>query len=150
MERKISPDNLVAAVCRVLICLPSTLSLFKYLKQRYSSSQSSELNATCKLRGLRLSSVERIIFLRSCLNNSVVPRNIYEKVKKVRPRFASSICRVFIKNEIIEEVERLEKHANRFRHVWQRVGSFLSFTDWIRFNKLLGENGCRLHKKTTG
>ena len=101
MERKISSTNLVAAVCRVVICLPSTISLFTYLKRRYSRSQISELNATCKWRGLRLSSVERIDFLKSGLNNSVVPRDIYDKVKKLRPQFASSVSRAFIKNEIL-------------------------------------------------
>ena len=81
------------------------------------------------------------------MNNSVVPRDIYEKVKKLRSRFASSVSRAFIKNEILEEEVRLEKHRKSFRHLWRQVGSFLSLTDWIRFNKLLGENGCRLRSK---
>ena len=147
MERNLLFTNLVAAVFRVIVCLPSTFSLFKFLKRRYTGSQISELNAACKWRGLRVSSLERIGFLKDCLDNSVVPRGIYDKVKRLRPRFASSIGRAFIKNEIVVEEERFEKHAKKFRQAWRHVGTFLSFTDWIRFNKLLGENGCRLRNK---
>ena len=76
-----------------------------------------------------------------------MPRDIYEKVKLLRPRFAASVGRAFVKNEIVTEQQKLECVSSRFRCSWQRTGGFLSRMDWIRFNKLLGETGCRLHCK---
>ena len=81
------------------------------------------------------------------MDNSVGPHHIYDKVKKLRPRFVCSVSRSFIKSEILEEEARLEKQTKSFRHLWRQVGSFLSLTDWIRFNELLGENGCHLRNK---
>ena len=50
-----------------------------------------------------------------------------------------------MKNEIIEEEERLTKRCSAFLRAWRRAGEILSSgLDWLRFNKLLGENGCRL------
>ena len=100
----------------------------------------------CKWRGLRIS-VERIAFRRKCLENSVVPHQIYKKVKRLRPRYASSIGRAFVKNEIIEEEERLAKYTTSFQHAWRRAREILTFTDWIRLNKLMGENGRSLRSK---
>ena len=137
----------LAALVRVVICLPSTEKLFKLLKRRYSGSQIRELNSTCKWRGRRISIEGRIAFLRSCLANSVVPREIYEKVKRVRPRFAASIGRAFVKNEIAGEQEKLEHVAGMVIKSLHQVRQFLSFFDWIRFSKMLGETGCRLRKK---
>ena len=147
MERKILSKTLVAAVLRVVICLPPTLSLFTFLKRRYSSSQICELNSVCKWRGQRFRVLERISFYRKCLDNSVVPHDVYEKVKKLKPRYASSIGRAFIKNEIAEDEERLEQLSNKLRCAWCRSGQFLTFLDWIRFNKLLGETGFRIRSK---
>ena len=136
----------LAAIVRVLICFPPTLNLFTFLKRRYSRSQVCELNSTCKWRGHRIRSIERILFLRKCLDNSVVPREIYEKVKLLRPRYAASVGRAFVKNEIIAEEEKVQCASNRFSRAWRRTGGFLSRFDWIRFNKLLGEIGCRLRR----
>ena len=146
MERKASLSRL-SAILRVVICLPSTRKLFTFFKQRYSRSQIEELNSTCQCRGQRIIISERILFLRKCLDNSVLPRDIYEKVKKLRPRFSASIGRAFIKNDIVEEQDRLERVAGQLRGALRRVGRFLSFTDWIRFNKLLGETGYRQREK---
>ena len=135
----------IAAASLVYVCLPKTRNLFTIFKRRYSSSQVRDLNDVCKLRGLRVSSLERILFLRKCLESSVVPHDIYEKVKRLRPRFAASIGRAFVKNEIVEEEERLTKRGATFLRAWRRAGEILSSgLDWLRFNKLLGENGCRL------
>ena len=143
MERKILKP--IAAASLVYVCLPKTRNLFTIFKLRYSSSQVRDLNDVCKLRGLRVSSLERILFLRKCLESSVVPHDIYEKVKRLRPRFAASIGRAFVKNEIVEEEERLTKRGATFLRAWRRAGEILSSgLDWLRFNKLLGENGCRL------
>ena len=118
-------------------------------KARYSSSQICELNSIsiCKWRGKRIIALQRISFLRKCLDNSVTPKDIYEKVKKLRPRFAASIARAFIKNEIAEERDKLVSLSSSYNSTWRKASRFLAFFDWIRFNKLLGENGCRLRCK---
>ena len=146
MEQNIS-RKLVAAVLRVVICLPQTLTLFKFLKRRYLSSQIDELNGVCKWRGQMVRASERICFFKKCLDNSVIPRDVYEKVKKLRPRYAASIGRAFIKNDIVVEQERLEHLRDKLRCAWLRVGRFLTFTDWIRFNKLVGQIGYQLRGK---
>ena len=87
------------------------------------------------------------MFLRKCLENSVVPHQIYKRVKRLRPRYASSVGRAFIKNEIVEEEERLVRYATAFRRAWRRAKEILTFTDWIRLNKLMGENGHSLRSK---
>ena len=38
-----------------------------------------------------------------------MPREIYEKVKEVRAKFAASIGRAFIQNEIALEEEKLDR-----------------------------------------
>ena len=47
----------------------------------------------------------------------------------------------------MESAQVVECVSSRFRCSWQCTGGFLSRMDWIRFNKLLGETGCRLHCK---
>ena len=101
----------------------------------------------CKWRGQRIMAQERIKHLRRCLDNSVVPREIYEKVKKVRAKFAASIGRAFIKNEIVLEEEKLDRLLHKLDSSARTVKFFLSFFDWIRFNKMLGETGGRLRGK---
>ena len=132
---------------RVVICLPSTLKLFTFFKRRYASSQIGELNSACRWRGQRIIISERILFLKSCLDNSVLPRDVYKKVKELRPRFSASIGRAFIKNDISREQEKLQRISGEYRNAMRRIGRFLSFTDWIRFNKLLGENGMVLRNR---
>ena len=39
------------------------------------------------------------------------------------------------------------RYNSAFGRVWRLVGDFLSLTDWLRFNKLLGETGYRLRHK---
>ena len=46
--------EILAALLRLWICLPSTYKLFTHFKRRYSRSQISELNLTCKWRGQRI------------------------------------------------------------------------------------------------
>ena len=147
MERKISQRQVWTAVLRVAICLPPTLKLFIFLKRRYSSVQIDQLNEVCRLRGKRIILSESNLFLRRCLDNSVLPRDVYRKVKRVRPRFSASIGRAFVKNDISEAHEKLQHVSQRFRDALRMVGGFLSFTDWIRFNKLLGQNGAVLRDR---
>ena len=70
-----------------------------------------------------------------------------KRVKKLKPHFAAAVGRTLIKNEIVEEEEWLVRYNLAFGRVWHLVGDFLSLTDWLRFNKLLGETGYRLHQK---
>ena len=130
----------------LLINLP-TNNLLTYLKRRYSGSQIRELNSIFKWRNRRISASERIAFLKLCLDNSVFPRDIYERVKKLKSRFASSIGRAFVKNEIAVEEEKLARLSRNLRYSLQCVSQFVSYYDWIRVNKLLGEAGCRLREK---
>ena len=130
MERKISTLITCAAVLRLLINLP-TNNLFKFLKRSYSRSQVGELNCACKWRGKRIALVEKISFLTKCLDNSVLPHDIYRKVKKIRPRYAASIGRAFVKNELDTQQESLERVSRNFRNALQRVSCFLSYLDWI-------------------
>ena len=39
------------------------------------------------------------------------------------------------------------RYNSAFGRVWRLVGGFLSLTNWLRFNKLLGETGYRLRHK---
>ena len=136
-----------AAVVRVLILLPQTSNLFKSLKQRYVRSQISELNSVFKWRSRRLTRQERILHLKQCLDHSVLPKNVYVKVKKLRPRYVGSVGRAFVMNDLSVEQENLE-HANVcYRDVYRKVSRFLSFFDWLRVCKLLGESGCRLRER---
>ena len=133
-----------AALIRVITILPSTTNLFKFLKQRYSHSQVSEINSVFKWRSRRICVQERILHLKQCLDSSVIPKHIYVRVKKLRPRFVGSVGRAFVMNEVSTEEENLERANDFYRGVYRRVSRFLSFFDWIRFCKLLGESGCRL------
>ena len=134
----------LAATLRILIVLPQTRNLFKYLKQRYSRSQIGELNSTLKWRSRRISLREKIVYFQRCLDHSVLPRHIYEKVKKLRPRFTSSVGRAFVKSEIDVLQEDLERATRFYKRSFQQISNFLSFFDWIRVSKLLGENGRRI------
>ena len=71
--------------------------------------------------------MEKISFLEKCLENSVLSHNI--KVKKVRPSFAASIGRAFVKDEIATQHEKLERVCLNFRNVTPKVSYFLSFFD---------------------
>ena len=70
-----------------------------------------------------------------------------KKVKKVRPRFAASIGRAFVKDEIATHHEKLERVCLNLHNVIRKVSCFLSFFDWIRFNKIWRETGFRLREK---
>ena len=146
MERKALLKTQFCVVFKILICLP-TSNLFNNLKQRYSNSQVRELNFVSKWRGQRIRSVERIAFLQKCLDNSVVPRDIYEKVKKLRPCFAASVGRAFIKNELSVEEEKLARVSNNYLCSVRGASQFLRSLDWIRFNRMLGDTGFRLREK---
>ena len=137
----------LAAVLRVLIVLPSTTNLFVFLKRRYSSSQIRELNSVCKYRAQRIRLLERNSFLHNCLENSLVPHVVYSKVKKVRPRFATSISRAFIKDEILSNQDRIVCLSSTIVNSQRNVDRFLKFFEQIRFCKFLGETGCHSRLK---
>ena len=138
----------LAACLRLLILLPSTNNLFNFLKRRYSHSQVCELNSVLKWRSRLIYTQERISHLKDCLDNSVLPKNIYLKVKLLRPPFVASVGRAFVKNEIAGEVERLERATRTYKNLYRKVTSFLAFFDWIRFSKLLGTAGCKLRRQS--
>ena len=91
--------------------------------------------------------VQRISFLKRCLDDSVVPRDIFEKVKELRPRFASSIARAFIKDEILSKQDRIACLSSTIVNSQRKVDRFLKFFDRIRFCKFLGETGCHSRLK---
>ena len=146
MDRKYLLKQL-AAVLRVLIVLPSTTNLFVFLKRRYSSSQIRELNSVCKYRAQRIRLLERNSFLHNCLENWLVPHVVYSKVKKVRPRFAASIGRAFIRDEILSNQERIACLSSTIVNSQRKVDRFLKFFDRICFCKFLGETGCHSRLK---
>ena len=120
----------------------------KFLKLKYSRSQIRELNSVFKCRNHWICVQERIFHLQRCLDNSVLPKNVYEKVKRLRPRFVRSVGRAFVKDEIITEQENLEWAFRSYRNAYRKVAQFLSFMDWIRASRLLGDSGDRLRRRT--
>ena len=80
----------------------------------------------------------------------MLPKNVYEKVKRLRPRFVGSVGRAFVKDEIITEQENLERAFRSYRNAYRKVAQFLSFMAWIRASRLLGDSGDRLRRRTRG
>ena len=80
---------------------------------------------------------ERIFHLKQCLDNSVLPKNVYVKEKRLRPRFDGSVGRAFVKDEIITEPQNLEQVSSRYWSAYRKVAMFLPRMDWIPVSKLL-------------
>ena len=86
--------KLVAAVLRVVICLPPTLTLFKFLKRRYLSSQIDELNGVCKWRGQMVRASESKII---CPCTDLISNGTKHVVKKACGRCVTC-CHLFTAN----------------------------------------------------
>ena len=124
---------------RAILLFLSPRKLFVYLKRRYSASQIAILNNTLSLRGKLNNVVLNVKFLRQCLSCGVAPSGIQARVRRAKVYHSLRIEKVFLRDEIA----RCEQSAAGLRRAFvarfREAKTFLSYTDFIRFARLVAE-----------
>lgn len=115
----------------------STNRLFKYFKQRYSSSQVGDLNNIVKLKGKLRGLFLSRNFLNDCLQKRVVPTSVSNRIRNSKARPSPTIERAFLYDDIGKLTSRLASVRKTYRWMWKRVTGFLSFFDKIRLCRYL-------------
>ena len=113
--------------------------LFNYLKRRHNNDQLGVLSKVLRARG-RLNSITfNIKFLVDCLNNSVAPKSIQQRVRKSNAYHSAVIERSFVQDELAKCRMELLRARNKFYLVYKQAKGFLNWFDFIRFSWLVSE-----------
>lgn len=127
----------------VLYKFASTKNLFKYLRLRYSHQHVQELNKVIRLKGKQVRTQLGILFLKTCLEQHVVPTNIRERVAKTKPKHPYGIEKAFMRDELDKKMDFLEQTKEEYKAI-VKVCAQLSYVDRLRFCKLLNQTTDRL------
>ena len=119
----------------------------KYFKGRYSPRTIGNLNKIIHLRYLLDTYKNKILLLRSCLDNNLAPRYIVRRIRKIKCRNSINVLRAFLKVEIAFFLDSIESVKSRLYHKWKTCWSSLSLFDLLRFSKYLTNNSSRLKSK---
>ena len=109
-----------------------TNQMFVYLRQRYNSSQLSNVNNVIRLKGKLWTTVLSNSFLRTCICNRVVPVYITKRIHNSRLSWSWTVERMFMEDEINRTNRRLVVLRCALRHAWNIAHGFLSLFDLIR------------------
>ena len=138
-----------------ILALLSQRHLFKHFRKRLSDVQLGVLEKVVRSRSRFSSVLCNVKLLEDCLQNSVAPKGIQRRVKKSKVYHSARIERAFVKDELEKSKRTLSEARQEFHRLYRQARAFLSFSDFIRFSRLLSEcdrkqrgqliaKGCRL------
>ena len=134
---------------KILYKFSCTRNLFIYFRGRYSPQFIRSLNNIIHLRGKLISLKCRSSFLKSCLNNNVVPGYISRRIQKIKCRNLTNVERAFIRDEITFFMDSIESLKSHIKSSWSYAWKYLGFFDKFRFAKYLSINADTLFNQHT-
>ena len=117
----------------VLFKLSTDKKLFVYLRRRYNDQQLKLLNGLQKSRRKVQNLELQNHFLRSCIDNKVMPNFIRLRIERSKLKFSPSVERTFMLDEIAKNTSTSTYVKSKYKSDLTSVSEWLSDLDKLKF-----------------